>query len=328
VNTKRIIATCVALLGSAAHAQTNVQIYGLIDSAIVVESGGPKGSATKIESGVSNGSRIGFKGTEDLGGGTSAIFLLESGILLDTGASDQNGLLFGRQAYVGLRRKGLGTVTLGRQYTPIYQTLTLIDPSANNYGGAAGQLMAGEKAGTRQNNMVKFASEEAGGVSGELSYSAGEVAGNVAASRSIGGSLTYVRGGLTTRVAYNRTNNATATDRARNTLAIAKYDFGVLTAGIGYGINKGMGTIDTRDTIAALTIPFGRHKVMATYINKADRAPSHKFGAHQYAGTYLYSLSKRTSLYAAYARLSNTNFTTTKFGTGNRELDLGIKHTF
>lgn len=76
-----------------------------------------------------------------------------------------------------------------------------------------------------------------------------------------------------------------------------KYDFGFLTAGIGYGTNRGM-------------------------------APIHKFGAHQYVGTYLCSLSKRTSLYAAYAKLSNTNFTTTTFGTGNRELDLDIKHVF
>jgi predicted porin len=204
----------------------------------------------------------------------------------------------------------------------------MIDPSANNYGGAAGQLMAGEKAGVRQNNMVMFTSDNLAGVSGQLAYSAGEVAGNIAASRSIGGSLTYVRGGLSARVGYNQTNNATATDSARNTLAIAKYDFGVVVAGIGYGINKGMGTTDSRDTIAALTIPFGRHTIMATYIDKDDRAPTHKFGAHQYAGTYLYGLSKRTSLYVAYAHLSNTNFTTTKFGTGNRELDLGMKHVF
>jgi predicted porin len=328
VKSKYIIAASLALAGSLAHAQTNVQIYGLIDSALVVESGGPKGSTTKIESGVSNGSRLGFKGTEDLGGGLSAIFLLESGILVDTGASDQNGLLFGRQAYVGLRQKGLGTLTMGRQYTPIYQTLTMIDPSANNYGGAAGQLMSGEKAGVRQNNMVMVTSDTMSGVTGQLAYSAGEVAGNNAASRSFGGSLTYLQGGLTARIGYNQTNNATATDSARNTLAIAKYDFGFLTAGIGYGINKGMGTIDTRDTILALTVPFGRHTVMATFIDKDDRAPAHKFGAQQYAGTYLYSLSKRTSLYAAYAHLSNTRFTTTKFGTGNREFDLGIKHIF
>lgn len=326
---KAVLAAAVlAIVNTGAFAQSNVQIYGLIDSAVVYESGGPKGSATKLESGVSNGSRIGFRGNEDLGSGLSAVFVLEAGILLDTGASDQNGLLFGRQAYVGLRKKDVGTLAAGRQYTPIYQTLTMIDPSSNNYGGAAGQLMSGEKAGTRQNNALNFSSDKFNGLSGQLAYGFGEVAGNAAASRQVGGSLTYENGPLTLRTAYNKTNNATATDSARNTLSFAKYDFGILTAGVGYGTNRGTGTTQSRDYIAALTVPFGAHTVMATYIRKDDRSAANKFDAHQYAGTYLYALSKRTNVYIAYAKLSNINFTTTKFGTGDREIDLGIKHTF
>ena len=320
--------TAFLTISGSAFAQSNVQMYGVFDSAIVVEGGGPNGGVARIESGVSNGSRIGLQGKEDLGGGLSAIFLLEAGLLLDTGASDQNGLLFGRQAYAGLSNQNIGTVTMGRQYTPIYQTLTQIDPSANNFGGGAGQLMAGEKAGTRQNNTLMFSSVKVQGFSGQLAYGFGEVAGNQAASRQVGGSLTYERGGFSTRIGYNRTNNAIASDSARNTLLIAKYDFGMLTAGVGYGINKGMGTINSRDTILAVTVPMGNHTLMATYINKDDRAPGNQFGAQQFAGSYLYSLSKRTTLYTAYAHLSNTRFTTTKFGTGNREFDLGIKHAF
>lgn len=326
---KAVLAAAVfASMSGAVYAQSNVQVYGLIDSAVVVENGGPKGHATKLESGVSNGSRLGFRGNEDLGNGLSAQFVLEAGILVDTGASDQSGLLFGRQAYVGLRKAGVGTLTAGRQYTPIYQTLTMIDPSSNNYGGAAGQLMSGEKAGTRQNNVVKFASDKLSGISGELAYGFGEVAGNSAASRQVGASLTYEQEKLTLRAGYNKNNNATATDSARNTLVLAKYDFGVVTAGVGYGINKGMGTIDSRDYIAALTVPFGPHTILATYIKKDDRSVANKFDAHQWASTYIYNLSKRTNVYVAYAKLSNINFTTTKFGTGDREIDLGIKHTF
>ena len=131
---KKAVLAAAVLAGMSASAlsQNNVQIYGLLDSAIVHESGGPKGSATKLESGVSNGSRLGFRGNEDLGDGLSALFVLEAGILIDTGASDQHGLLFGRQAFVGVRKKDFGTLAIGRQYTPIYQTLTMIDPSSNN----------------------------------------------------------------------------------------------------------------------------------------------------------------------------------------------------
>jgi predicted porin len=323
-----LVAAVLAGMSAGALAQSNVQIYGVLDSAIVHESGGPKGSATKLESGVSNSSRIGFRGGEDLGDGLSALFVLEAGILIDTGASDQNGLLFGRQAFVGVRKNDFGTLAIGRQYTPIYQTLTMIDPSSNNYGGAAGQLMSGEKAGTRQNNAVNFSSDKFAGFSGQLAYGFGEVSGNAQGSRQVGGSLTYELGKLTLRTAYNQTNNTTATDSARNTLTLAKYDFGVLTAGVGMGTNKGTGTTDSRDYIAALTVPFGPHTIMATYIKKDDRSVANKFDAHQYASTYIYNLSKRTLVYAAYAKLSNINFTTTKFGTGNREIDLGIKQTF
>lgn len=328
MNKAVLAAVVLTSMSAGALAQNNVQIYGLLDAAIVHESGGAKGSATKLESGVSNGSRIGFRGNEDLGDGLSALFVLEAGILIDTGASDQNGLLFGRQAYAGVRKKDVGTLAVGRQYTPIYQALTMIDPSANNYGGAAGQLMSGEKAGTRQNNTVSFSSDKLAGFSGQLAYGFGEVSGNARGSRQVGGSLTYELGRLTMRTAYNRTNNATATDSARNTLTLAKYDFGMLTAGVGVGTNKGLGTTDSRDYIAALTVPFGPHTVMATYIKKDDRSMSNKFDAHQCASTYIYNFSKRTLVYAAYAKLSNTHFTTTKFGTGDREIDLGIKHTF
>lgn len=321
-------ATLAASAAMPAIAQSNVQIYGLIDSAVVVESGGPKGRITKVESGVSNGSRLGFKGEEDLGGGSSAFFLLESGVLVDTGAMDQGGLLFGRQAYVGLRQQGVGALYMGRVYVPIYQTLTTIDPMANQYAGAAGQLMSGAKAGARQNNTVMFISDDMQGWTTQLAYGAGEVAGNAAASRQLGGSLTYNRGDFTARIGYNQSNNASATDSARNTLMIAKYNFGPIIAGIGYAINHGMGSTDSRDSIAALTIPLGKHTLMATYINKADRSASHKYGAHQYAGVYSYALSKRTAVYAAYAYLDNINFTTTRFGSGNRELDLGLRFSF
>lgn len=317
----------LALAAAGACAQSNVAIYGLLDSALVATRGAPEGAETKLESGVSNGSRIGFRGTEDLGDGLSAIFLLEAGIELDTGASDQDGTLFGRQAYMGLKGRW-GTLTAGRQYTPIYHTVTAIDPFNNNYGGAAGQLMSGEKAGTRRPNTVMYASPDMGGLSAQLAYGFGEVPGDLDKSRQLGASLTYKSGPVLLRGGYNRTTNATATDSARNFLIIGEYDFGVLTAGLGYGNNKGQRGIDSRDYIAALTVPLGgAHTLMATLIHKSDRAGT-DMGANQVAAAYTYYLSKRTNVYVAYAKLSNTRFTTTKFGNGDRELDIGIKHLF
>ncbi|MES2261356.1 MAG: porin [Pseudomonadota bacterium] len=307
-------------------AQSNVTVYGLLDAAVVVAGGGPKGASTRLDSGVSNGSRIGFTGREGLGNGLSSFFTLESGILIDTGASDQGGLLFGRQAFVGLTHAA-GTLKIGRQYTLMFDTLTDVDPFTNNYGGAAGQLMAGEKAGTRMNNTVQYTSPAVRGFSAQLAYGFGEVPGDSARSRQFEYGASYNAGPLLLRATYNRTDNAGATDSARNVLLIAKYSFGPLTASAGYGANQGTGSTDSRDYLVAVSAPFGAHGISGTFIHKSDRANT-RLGANQVAAAYTYALSKRTNVFVAYSKLSNIRFTTSKFGDGDRELDLGIKHRF
>ena len=325
---KTILATAaLGMLAAGAHAQTNVAIYGIVDTGLVFARGGAGGSETKLVSGGSTGSRLGFRGSEDLGGGLSAIFTLENGLLADTGAADQGGLLFGRQAFVGLKG-GAGTVTFGRQYAPIYSTLLIADPFGNNYGGASGQLMSDEKAGVRMNNAIKYASPTFNGFDVQLAYRFGEVAGNTSASHQVGFATGYAKGPLTLRLGYNQTNNATATDKAKNTLLVGRYNFGPAIGSFGYGINKGTGTVDSHDLLLGVKVPLGVHTVMASYIRKDDRSAADRFDAHQVAFAYNYALSKRTALYAAYAKLSNTNFTTTKFGTGDSEIDIGIRHTF
>eukprot|EP01030_Chromulinospumella_sphaerica_P030463 gene30463-31001_t len=114
-------ATAACALAGAAHAQSNVQVYGLIDAGVESASnatpgGGPK---TSVIPGGRNTSRWGLRGTEDLGGGLKAVFQLEGGILLDSGAQD--GPLFKRQANVGLEGS-CGRVVIGRCLTSVYDT--------------------------------------------------------------------------------------------------------------------------------------------------------------------------------------------------------------
>ena len=129
-NMKNTICSAVALMcGIAgatattnANAQTSVQIYGIVDSGIArmtnVNSAGD--SITKVPSLTSSfPSRIGFRGTEDLGGGLQAFFVLENGLAMDTGSQQQGGRLFGRAANLGLKG-AWGTVTLGRQQNMTY----------------------------------------------------------------------------------------------------------------------------------------------------------------------------------------------------------------
>src|SRR5690349_3263419 len=102
---KHALIAALALACAASHAQTQIKVYGVADAGLVAEFGAPDGNRTGITGGVASGSRLGFKGTEDLGGGLSASFVLESGINIDTGTSGQGGVLFGRQAWVGLSGK-------------------------------------------------------------------------------------------------------------------------------------------------------------------------------------------------------------------------------
>ena len=114
-------------LNTVAHAQSNVQVYGLIDAGVEhLTNAGPNGAdMNRVISGGKNTSRWGFRGSEDLGGGLKAVFNLEGGILLDTGAQD--GALFKRQANVGLEG-GFGRVVIGRSFTTTYDLVIKFDP--------------------------------------------------------------------------------------------------------------------------------------------------------------------------------------------------------
>ena len=132
---KTLIAfAALSAIAGMAQAQSTVTLYGLLDANVgTVKSNvftpadavNPNGSyssqrQTIVGSGGLNGSRFGFRITEDLGGGLAAIGNLEGGLNIDTGASGQGGLLFGRQANVGLASATLGTVTIGRNKSPYY----------------------------------------------------------------------------------------------------------------------------------------------------------------------------------------------------------------
>ena len=183
-------------------------VYGIVDAGIVQERGGAAGSVTRVSSGVGSASRLGFRGTEDLGGGLSANFVLELGARIDTGEIDSAGTIFNRQAYVGLKSNTLGSLNLGRQYTPYYNALSgVADPFGAGYAGSAKNLFPAVGANTRTSNAIVYNSPKAGGFSGELSYALGEQVGSNEAGRQIGLGLAYSEGKLNARVAFNLRNN-------------------------------------------------------------------------------------------------------------------------
>ncbi|WP_382324125.1 porin [Hydrogenophaga sp. UC242_50] len=118
-----IALAALGLVSGYASAQSSVTLYGVVDVALERVKGAT--SVTRVTSGQQQGSRWGLRGTEDLGGGLKATFLLESGFNADVGTLGQGGRLFGRQGYVGLGGNW-GTVRLGRQYTPMDDIASII----------------------------------------------------------------------------------------------------------------------------------------------------------------------------------------------------------
>ncbi|WP_194725690.1 porin [Noviherbaspirillum malthae] len=330
-------------LAGSAIAQTNVSIYGLVDAGIVHERGGATDSVTLLGSGIAAGSRLGFRGVEDLGGGLAATFVLEMGFNIDTGVSGQ-GALFGRQAWVGLQQNGVGNVMLGRQYTPLFNTVNAIDPFGGASMAGSGNNMLAE-GGIRMNNTVKVAAVGTGPLVAEVAYGFGETPGDSSANRNMGAMLGYKSGPVDVRFGYHRNNNADGTDDGRSAMIGGTYDFKVAKAHLGMQANKGLVIIngrpiadtDTRDLIIGATVPFGANSLLVSYTHKDDRSAADG-DARQLALGISHRLSKRTDLYASVARIKNdapvgsVRFYTvgngSSQGTGDRAFNVGVRHLF
>lgn len=321
-------AIAVAGMSGMAAAQTSVSIYGVADMGIVrQDNGGAAGAVWRVDSGMHSGSRIGFRGVEDLGGGLSALFILENGHSLDTGAAAQGGLLFGRQAWVGLGGN-FGTVKLGRQITPIHNALGVVDPMATGLAGDISRFISSY--GVRMNNTVNYSLPKFAGVSGELAYGLGEVAGNSSASRQTGLALNYTAGPFIAQLAYHEAENATGTDSARTTLLGGVYDFGVARLHAAYAVNRGVGPLDTRDAMIGASVPFGPHAFLVSYLQKDDRVRANA-DADQLNLAYTYALSKRTNFYTSYSRTSNdaaVSYLAARPGATDKVINAGIRHRF
>jgi len=321
--------TLLAAVTGSAAAQTAVSVYGLMDLGVVAESGGPGGSLLKLTSGISAGSRIGFRGTEDLGGGLKAKFVIESGIAADTGGVTQGGLVYGRQAFVGLDGQ-FGSLTAGRQYAPHFLAIDDVDPFGTGLAGNSTNLMGTT---ARMSNALVYTTPVLVGFSAQAAYGFGEVAGIRSGLRQIGARVNYATGSLTFGLAYHGANDALGARAGKNTLVSGKYDFGAGWASVAYNINDGAPGVDNRDILLGVSVPVAAGTIMASYVRKDDRTALNQ-DANQVGVGYMYDLSKRTALYTSYARIDNKSGATytvgsaIEAGSGNRAFNVGVRHRF
>ncbi|MFC5473512.1 porin [Paraherbaspirillum soli] len=202
----------LALIGANVQAQSNVTIYGVVDTSITYTSkvGAKNDKRFSLDSGDLSTSRIGFKGVEDLGSGLKAIFQLENGFNADDGSLATANTLFDRKSVVGLAG-GFGTVTLGRQ-TDFLEDIGNKYTSVQTFGGngvKGGHFNNLDRiSGARTNNSIRYDSNNVSGFTGNLFYGFGEVAGKTSAGQTFGFGGNYANGPFGIGAAYFQTKLA------------------------------------------------------------------------------------------------------------------------
>ncbi len=358
---KKLIALAVASLVSApVFAQSQVSVYGIVDQAIDSGNYGA-GNVTRLTGSGYNTERLGFKGTEDLGNGMKANFVLELGQRSDTGMLDNaNNQLFQRMSTVGLSG-GWGSVNFGRQYTPIFtiqaaHDLFYVAGVGSNYSlTSIGQ--------TRMNNSIRYDSANFNGFTFTAGYALGDT--GVAASyqeptldqksqgRHTGLNVRYANGPLAAGLGWSSEKqkvgaaySAVGLITQKSTFVIGSYDFKVVKINAGWGQSKNDASPVTSDgrvwTLGASMPVFGKDLVKFHYNNFHNKLAASS-DAKLIALGYEHPMSKRTTLYGTWAKMTNDSAAaitlfgapaiTSNIGGANAgydpsSLQVGISHKF
>lgn len=339
---KKLIAMAVAGLASgAAFAQSNVTVYGIMDMAYIRAKADGADSRSFINSGGMSGSRLGFKGVEDLGNGLKAVFNLEWGVEIDQqmglgqvgsgtaiGTNSVNSTTGTRNSLVGLAGS-FGTVAAGRMQTTGYDFACATGPLAGgifdayNKVGLGGTQLLTCGGGGRANNAFAYISPSFGGLS--LAYNHGRVSEGVATGAApfytgtpgaTGAkfsdayanlfSATYDAGPVAVRGVYSK---ITAKDLLPGNIKEwglnGSYDLGVAKLYASYQSRKddNTGDKDKKWGIAA-GIPVGPTGSVAVQYAKSKMDINDK-DSKSWSIAYIHGLSKRTDVYAGYNRVNN-----------------------
>lgn len=351
-----------AALAGSAFAQSNVTVFGVVDMSVQYGSGSSS-KTYQVASGNLAASRLGFKGSEDLGGGLKAGFWYEAGINADTGTGQKTNinnqstgfvgsgeLIFNRRSTVSLGGDW-GEVRLGRDFVPQYLNMPDFDPM--DLGGSGGsQVLNSSITGptlVRASNSVSYLYGHAfnapnigygpRGFSGSgfqfhAMYYLGENPSGTPTSQDGNGygvRATYATGKLTVSGALGGTRFAAGNSRQNN--AGASYDFGVVQVMGMYEWDE-MGPVRARGWLAGALVPVGAGTIRGAYSRYATDAAGNPTATKWSVG-YIHPLSKRTALYAAAAHVSNDgtsasalNGAATAQGKSSNGFDFGIRHSF
>lgn len=320
-----------------ALAQSSVTLYGIADVAVAVEDTGAAGSSKRVvlNSGNQSSSRLGVRGIEDLGGGLKALFNLEAGIGLDTGATDA--VFFGRRSVVGLEG-AFGTLLLGREYSPIAGVASATDILGQGFFGSNLSAFAANGLTRRVSNSVNYRTPSLGGLKASMMYGLGEQVTGPSLDLA-GVALDYVNGPVYLGAGYHVIERVAAGDDKEYVLG-AGYKVGAFDIKANYLVADPAGSNNTfTQANLGASVAAGRGRV---YVNVQQNKLDTGGKGNAFAVAYAYPLSKRTNLYASYAALRNnsagrfglssssTSITpaATAAGSDPSVLAVGLRHSF
>ena len=325
---KALLIAALTASCTPAFAQSSVVLYGIVDAGISFDDNGVNGRQGRLQNGFLNGSRWGMRGAEDLGGGLKAVFNLEQALSSDTGmensyagqpGSTVKGTGFNRVAYVGLE-SGWGSLRLGRDYTPFFNTSVATDNMALGlYGSNLSQiaLNGGDAENLhRASNGVYYASPNFAGLTLRAVISAGAERSSSPKSegrfRGVGGQ--YAKGPVLISAAYqdvavlNTAGNDT--DLRKDLIVGGSYDFVVARVGGGYAQVNPPGASNTASQWwLGGTVPVGRGTIRMQFSRmELDRPGNQTKPQSKTVGIgYVYPFSRQTAGYVTYGKVWNNS---------------------
>ncbi len=325
---KSLIALAVLATTGAAFAQSTVTLYGRIDTSVGADKVNGV-STSKVFSGNLTTSRYGFRGTEDLGSGLKANFVLENGFNSDDGTLGTANTAFSRHSWVGLSG-GFGAVKLGKTdsaFKDIYDmgvANNLFDseftPVKIAYAGVA-------NFSSRPENQIRYETPSLSGFSAGFSYALDEAAGvnnDVSAFN-----LRYRAGPLDVGVAFQDQKNVAAASDREYTVLSAGYDFGVVRASLQVHNAKQRSGLKDSDYAIGVAMPLGAFTLSAGYASSTTKTNGLKTAdGEAFALGATYALSKRTSLYGAYLDGDVKNPSTGATTLDRKLYSVGVVHNF
>lgn len=307
-------------MGSA-FAQSSVTLYGLIDAGVsyVTNEGGHP--ATRFDDGIATPNLWGIAGTEDLGGGTKAIFKLENQFILGNGTTMQPGL-FGRQAYVGLDDARLGRLILGNVYDFMFTSLTEAGNAPAMFSGGLYNFAAGpfRKLGIPENptgwfdwsrtsgqplaNSIKYQSPTLAGLSVGALYAPGGVAGSFGSNSAMSFGLNYAAGPFGLGAAYTKAKYPGSPSNSPQ-IPVANWGVGAhYVLGPVYTVASFVTVRNSYLGAAAYAAQFAANwrltaawSLGAGYLYMKGNGALDNDHANQISAVLNYSLSKRTTVY-------------------------------